>query len=116
LVFHGDKRNEVFANLHVTESEWESMKGMQQILDGRIIECHKDEQGQWRYKKEPNGEPRFRDDKTEANHISTVESVLESIEDAVSEQDLLDNAKMINAQWKRREAEASRPQANGVPR
>jgi mRNA guanylyltransferase len=34
----------------------------------------------------------------------------------VSEQDLLDNAKMINAQWKRREAEASRPQVNGVSR
>lgn len=119
LVFHGNKKNEVFAKLHVTENEWESMKGMQQILDGRIIECHKDEQGRWRYKKEPNGEPRFRDDKTEANHITTVESVLESIEDAVSEQDLLDNAKIINAQWKRREAEASRsiaPQANGGPR
>ncbi|CAD0029776.1 unnamed protein product [Aureobasidium pullulans] len=83
LVFHGNKKNEVFAKLHVTENEWESMKGMQQILDGRIIECHKDEQGRWRYKKEPNGEPRFRDDKTEANHITTVESVLESIEDAI---------------------------------
>ncbi|KAI5195426.1 cysteine proteinase [Aureobasidium subglaciale] len=82
LVFHGSDRSEFYAKLHVTESEWESMKGMQQILDGRIIECHKDEHGRWRYKKEPNGEPRFRDDKTEANHISTVESVLESIEDA----------------------------------
>jgi mRNA guanylyltransferase len=119
LVFHGNKKSEVFAPLHVTDAEWESMKGMQQILDGRIIECHKDEAGRWRYKKEPNGEPRFRDDKIEANHITTVESVLESIEDAVSEQDLLDNAKMINAQWKRREAEASRstaPQTNGNSR
>lgn len=122
LVFHGNRRNEVFAQLHVTDSEWESMKGMHQMLDGRIIECHKDEEGRWRYKKEPNGEPRFRDDKTEANHISTVESVLESIEDAVSEQDLLDNAKMISAQWKKREAEAQAaargmaPQTNGVLR
>jgi len=105
LVYYGNNRNEVFAPLYVTDSEWESMKGVGQMLDGRIIECYKDDQGRWRYKREEDGSPRFRDDKTEANHIKTVESVLESIEDAVSEQDLLNNVKAINVQWKRREQE-----------
>lgn len=106
LVYHGNNRNDFFAPLHVTESEWESMKGMGRILDGSIIECYKDEQQRWRMKRETDGAPRFRDDKTEANHIKTVDSVLESIEDAVTEQDLLNSAKAINVQWKRREAES----------
>lgn len=105
LVYHGNNKNVVFAPLYVTDQEWECMKGMGQILDGRIIECYKDDEGRWRMKRETDGTPRFRDDKTEANHISTVESVLESIEDAVTEQDLRDHAKAINVQWKRREAQ-----------
>ncbi|KAL1305866.1 hypothetical protein AAFC00_004016 [Neodothiora populina] len=107
LVYHGNNRNEYFAPLYLTESEWESMKGMGQMLDGRIIECAKDDKGRWRMKREADGTPRFRDDKTEANHIKTVESVLESIEDAVTETDLLNNVKPIYIQWKRRAAEAT---------
>lgn len=113
LVFHGNGRSEHFANLYVSEDEWKSMKSMGQMLDGRIIECHKDGQGRWRYKREKDGSPRFRDDKTEANHISTVESVLESIEDAVSEQDLIDHARAIYVAWKDRE---KREQATAAPR
>lgn len=105
LVYHGNNRNEFFAPLHITDSEWESMKSMGQMIDGRIIECHKDDIGRWRMKRETDGTPRFRDDKTEANHIKTVHSVLESIEDGVTEQDLLHSAKAINVQWKRREAD-----------
>lgn len=103
LVFKGNGKNEFFAPLHVEEDEWRSMKAVGQMLDGRIIECYKDTQGRWRFKREQDGSPRFRDDKKEANHISTVESVLESIEDAVSEQDLLDHARAINVAWKERE-------------
>lgn len=104
LVYKGRPEGNVFfAPLHVTEDEWESMKAVGQMLDGRIIECYKDGAGRWRFKREKDGSPRFRDDKTEANHVSTVESVLESIEDAVSEQDLLDHARAINVAWKERE-------------
>jgi len=103
LVNHGGGRHNTFAALYVSDEEWKSMKGMGQMLDGRIIECYKDAHGRWRYKKEPDGTPRFRDDKTEANFITTVDSVLESIEDAVSEQDLIDHAKAINVEWKKRE-------------
>lgn len=109
LVYHGHHRNEVFAPLYLSESEWESMKNVGQMLDGRIIECYKDSEGRWRMKREVDGSPRFRDDKTEANHISTVNSVLESIEDGVTEQDLVNNAKAVSVQWRKR-AEAEHMQ------
>ena len=97
--------NEHWASLHVEPDEWESMKAMSQMLDDRIIECYQDDHKRWRFKKEKDGTPRFRDDKTEANHISTVDSVMESINDAVGEKDLLENARGINVAWKTRERE-----------
>ena len=103
LVFKGNGKNEHFDDLYVTDSEWTSMKSVNQMVDGRIIECHKDGQGRWRFKREKDGTPRFRDDKTEANHISTVNSVLQSIEDAVSQEDLLSHDNAIKRKWKERE-------------
>ena len=47
---------------------------------------------------------RFRDDKMEANHISTFNSVIESIEDHVTEEDLLREADEIRRCWKGRDA------------
>jgi mRNA guanylyltransferase len=80
------------------------MKGMNQMFDHRIMECYRDPStGRWRPKIEPDGTPRFRDDKTDANHISTVNSVLESIQDAVSEQDLIDNSAKIRTGYKARQ-------------
>lgn len=108
LVYYGGHRNEHFAELFLTPFEWEMLKGMNQILDGRIVECFRDREGRWRLKVEADGTPRFRDDKTEANHIRTVESVLESIGDAVSEQDLLNVARAIYGKSKQREAGAFR--------
>ena len=101
-------------HLHVSDDEWEMLKGLQQILDFRVLECHKDEKGRWRMKLERDGTPRFRDDKLEANHISTVEKVMESINDAVGEQDLLDAAAAIMRAWKQRHPEEQKrgpPQA-----
>ncbi|KAK5135527.1 hypothetical protein LTR08_005162 [Meristemomyces frigidus] len=108
LVNHGDKRYEYFANLNITDAEWEAMKAMNQMLDGRIIECYRDPlTAHWRPKIEEDGTPRFRDDKVDANHISTVESVLQSIKDAVSEQDLIDAAPKIRAAYKERLAKVA---------
>ncbi|OCK80108.1 hypothetical protein K432DRAFT_426011 [Lepidopterella palustris CBS 459.81] len=44
-------RNEYrpFADLVVDETEWETLKSLDQRLDGRIIECYSDDQGRWRY-------------------------------------------------------------------
>ena len=125
-VFHGGKDYRTFASLYVTDQEWEAMKAINQHLDERIIECFKDDEGRWRYKREPidpsnplNGEsdseddpksppnymPRFRDDKNSANHISTVNKVLESIEDAVSAEDLIRASRLIHKAWKERHPE-----------
>ncbi|KAF1961927.1 hypothetical protein CC80DRAFT_488310 [Byssothecium circinans] len=75
-------------DLTVTPEEWTMLKSLNQRLDGRIIECYRNAEGQWKFKKDDDGTPRWRDDKSDANHISTVNSVLDSIEDPVTEQDL----------------------------
>ena len=102
LVFNGGRDYDFFAPLYLTDEEWEAMKRIEQRLDGRIIECFLDEHKRWRYKREHDNSPRFRDDKTEANHVSTVRSVLQSIRDGVSQRDLLEAADEIKRGWKRR--------------
>jgi mRNA guanylyltransferase len=111
LVNHGDRDGgyQRFANLALTDAEWEAIKGMGEQIDHRIIECFRDPvTGCWRPKIEKDGTPRYRDDKKDANHISTVRSVIESIEDAVTEEDLIANSKRIRDCWKEREAEEKR--------
>jgi mRNA guanylyltransferase len=109
-VFYGGKDYQDFAALDVTDEEWEFMKHAairdHKPLDGRIIECYRDgPTGKWRFKAERDGTPRFRDDKQTANHISTVNSVLQSIQDAVSQEDLITSASAIMRAWKRRHPE-----------
>ena len=82
--------------LYLTEEEWETLKGLGDPLNDRVVECCLDEEKRWRLYK-------FRDDKNEANHVSTVNSVLDSIRDGVSEEDLLRAADAIKVNWKRRE-------------
>ena len=106
-VNHGggsERGYQFFAPLHITDQEWSNMKFMNQPLDGRVIECFRDPAlKQWRPKIEENGMPRFRDDKKDANHVSVVESVVESIEDAVTEQDLIAAAAGIKTAFKARQ-------------
>jgi mRNA guanylyltransferase len=99
LVYAGDGREDPwYSTMYIEPEEWESLKSLQQPLDDRIVECYMDARKQWRYM-------RFRDDKTTANHISTVESVIESITDRVTEKDLIAAAKGIRDEWKKRAAE-----------
>ena len=115
LVNHGGGEGgyQKYAELGLLDTEWEAMKLLNEPFDHRIIECWKDpdypQRGQWelwRPKLEPNNTPRFRDDKREANYISTVRSVIDSIEDAVTEEELIRRQGEIRTGWKRREAEA----------
>ncbi|KAK3630101.1 Dcp1p-Dcp2p decapping enzyme complex alpha subunit [Elasticomyces elasticus] len=106
---HGDKEGyQYYAILVLTSQEWSALKGLNQMLDHRIVECFREPTtGQWRPKCDlVNGvaTPRFRDDKTESNHISTVRSVEVSIRDAVSEQDLITHAGEIKVAYKARVA------------
>lgn len=102
LIFTGNERGvpqyEVFhEQLYLAEDEWETLKSLGDPLQDRVIECCLDEQRRWRLF-------RFRDDKNEANHISTVNSVLDSIRDGVSKEELLNSALSIKEHWKQRGA------------
>ncbi|KAB5558430.1 mRNA capping enzyme, catalytic domain-containing protein [Coniochaeta sp. 2T2.1] len=82
-----------FAKLHLTEDEWETLKGLGDPIDNRIVECALDREGRWRLH-------RFRDDKSEGNFHRVVENVMESIDQAVSKEELLAAAKSIREQHK----------------
>lgn len=104
LVQHNKGDYRFFAYLAFTPQDWETLKSLNQRLDGRIIECYRDNAGNWRFKTEHDGTPRWRDDKKDANHISTVNSVLDSINNPVTEQDLLaESAKIKEAVYRIRE-------------
>lgn len=100
----GDNKYQFFHEVYITEEEWETLKGLNDPLNNRIVECNIDEQGRWRI-------VRFRDDKNEANHISTITSVMESIEDRVSDKDLAKAAPRIRDSWKSRQARAEQHRA-----
>lgn len=108
LVFHGNNNEyRYFAHLHLTDREWDAMKALPEAFDHKIIECWREkETGNWRPKMDEDGTPRFRDDKEHANHISVVDSVLQSIEDAVTEEDLIAAFNPIRTAWKERESRA----------
>lgn len=96
--YYGNNTSEpyqLFAPMHLTEDEWELMKSTNDPISNRIVECGLDDQQRWRIH-------RFRDDKLDGNHISTIRSVMESIRDSVSEQELKDAAKGFKDGWRAR--------------
>lgn len=100
-VHHGNHDDRPWAQMYVTTNDWAKMKTWavehSDGLDGQVIECHKDAEGRWRFM-------RFRDDKSDANYIATVEKVVESINDSVDRNELMLAAASIRSAWKRREA------------
>ncbi len=66
----------------------------------RIIECRFDPEwpGEWRF-------TRYRDDKDTANHISVMESIIESIQDNVTKEELVGNVAAWRRAWKIRNSE-----------
>lgn len=99
LSVHGGSDGDIPWGVMVVESpDWQSWKALQQPLNDRIVECSLIGSNKWKFL-------RFRDDKHEANHISTVRSVMESIEDKVSEEDLIRASMAIRTEWKKRERE-----------
>ena len=96
-VFGGSEGDLPFATMALTASEWEGLKARGEPLNERVVECCIDKSGNWRYS-------RFRDDKPESNHISTAEKVMESIQDGVTKQELINHQGRIKEAWKRRQA------------
>ncbi len=107
-VHRTDGKDDHWDTMFVEEQEWEELKALEEPLDERIVECNLDDLNRWRLL-------RFRDDKPEANHISTVESVMESIQDRVSQEDLIGISKSIRDEWKKREREALKGQNGASP-
>lgn len=99
--YHGENGYEIFDVMHVTDEEWEELKGLNVPLDEEIVECCMDEQKRWKFM-------RFRKDKKDANHISTVRSVIESIKDAVDQDELVRSWREIRDAWKKRNGQPSR--------
>ena len=91
------REHAAYGNMFVTPEEWENMKALNKPLNEAIVECYQDDQHRWRFM-------RIREDKHEANHITTVESVIESIEDRIQQEDLIAIDKKIREAWKVREA------------
>lgn len=94
-----------WGDMYVTDEEWENLKALNEPLDETIVECHMetidgrplegapDELRRWRFM-------RFRYDKSEANHVSTVKSVMRSIEDGVHKEELMGAWKGVREAWK----------------
>ena len=120
-VFYGDRQGEAqyerHGTLYVTHDEWDHLKSLNRPLQDTIVECFQEDV----HDAKPNGHSqrngsydagssrrwrfhRFRDDKHDANHISTFNSVIDSIEDHVTEDDLLKQAEDIRSCWKARAA------------
>lgn len=104
-----------FDDLYVSPEEWEHMKSLGIKLQDVVVECYQEvtpfANG---HSAEADGHPagntrwrfhRLREDKNEANHVSVVESVMESIRDHVTEEELLQAADSIRTAWKAREAD-----------
>ncbi|KAI1804379.1 mRNA capping enzyme, alpha subunit [Daldinia bambusicola] len=95
LAHYGGGQYRVFDKLHLEDDEWEILKGLNEALDERVVEVYMDSQKRWRFY-------RFRDDKADGNHISVVNSVVESIQDGVTREELLSYTKNIRDNWKTR--------------
>ncbi|KAI4154029.1 MAG: hypothetical protein LQ340_001937 [Diploschistes diacapsis] len=91
-------RTREWGKMCLMPNEWEELKALNRPLDEAIVECYQDTSHRWRFM-------RFRDDKSQPNHVSTVESVLESIEDRIEENDLIAIGKDVRDAWKARERE-----------
>ncbi|KAI9737059.1 MAG: Dcp1p-Dcp2p decapping enzyme complex alpha subunit [Cirrosporium novae-zelandiae] len=92
-----------YSEMFMEDAEWEAMKAKNEPLDEAIVECYMDNKNRWRFL-------RIRTDKDFPNFISTVQSVIESIQDKVSEGELVHASRDIRASWKQRQTKREQSQ------
>ncbi|ONH75600.1 mRNA-capping enzyme subunit alpha [Pichia kudriavzevii] len=98
----GEYRNtfynyEAWNDLEVSDEQWERMKNSGESFNGRIGECRQTANGKWELL-------RFRDDKSNGNHINVVLKILKSIEDSVTKEEIVEMEPQIKARWEERDA------------
>lgn len=98
-----NRKIELVDTMYVTDQEWKDLKDLNEPLNGRIVECYRDENGRWRYL-------RFRDDKDLPNFVTSYYSILNSIEDGITETQLEDMASDIRDKWKARDSKLQQQQ------
>lgn len=109
-VWLGGSAYTFFDELLLPPQQWEEWKSSGESYHGRVVEVS------WDMNKEEWRVMRFRDDKPNANHVSVLEKVLESIRDGVAGEELVRAAPTIRAAWKAREERAAQraPPAAGA--
>lgn len=95
-MWNGGNDYSYFGELSVSDEDWEKLKGLNEPLEERVVECHKTPKCEWNLL-------RFRDDKSDGNHSGVVKKVLQSIQDAVSKEDLIKKAGDIENNTKQRQ-------------
>ncbi|KAK3818378.1 MAG: mRNA capping enzyme, catalytic domain-containing protein [Benniella sp.] len=98
--WQGDNSYAPFGRMTVDDKQWEEWKTSSTRLDGRIVEVNYNIKNQtWHFF-------RFRDDKDHGNHSSVVRKVVQSIQDGVEADELLQAQDRIRTAWKEREKNA----------
>jgi mRNA guanylyltransferase len=110
--YGGENDYQLFAEMYVTPDEWERMKSENKELQDAVVECYLEVPIAMNGHTNGNGNPgkrwrfyRVRHDKEQGNYYKIVQSVMESIQDHITEDDLMAAASDVRTAWKKRAAE-----------
>ncbi|KAF8511016.1 mRNA capping enzyme [Hysterangium stoloniferum] len=100
---------EFFDVMSVDDDEWTRMKTSGEQIDDRVVEvCWDALREGWRMM-------RFRDDKPEGNHRSTVEKIVQSIMDGIEQDELIARSASVKTSWKERQGRPKPAQRPPLP-